>query len=41
MSYKKNPKLLNQFQQCEQEGIPYGIVFGADELAAGTVKVSQ
>lgn len=36
---KKNPKLLNQFQYCEENHIPFCCVFGEDELAAGVVKL--
>ena len=39
-SYKKKPKLLDQFQQCEAEAIPYCVIIGPDELAKGVVKVS-
>eukprot|EP00730_Choanoeca_flexa_P019786 TRINITY_DN9676_c0_g1_i3.p1 TRINITY_DN9676_c0_g1~~TRINITY_DN9676_c0_g1_i3.p1 ORF type:complete len:609 (+),score=186.08 TRINITY_DN9676_c0_g1_i3:43-1869(+) len=38
-SYKKKPKLLDQFQQCETEGIPYCVIIGPDELAKGVVKL--
>jgi len=36
---KKNPKLLNQFQYCEENGIPFCAVIGDDEIAAGVVKL--
>jgi len=36
---KKNPKLLNQFQYCEENGIPFCAVFGDDEIAKGVVKL--
>jgi len=36
---KKNPKLLNQFQYCEENGIPLCAVIGDDEIAAGVVKL--
>lgn len=36
---KKNPKLLNQFQYCEEQGIPLCAVFGDDELEKGVVKL--
>merc|ERR1719391_13714 len=38
-SYKKNPKMLNQLQFCEESGIPLAIVLGESELAAGVVKI--
>ena len=38
-SYKKSPKMLNQLQYCEEQGIPYAIVIGESELAAGIVKL--
>lgn len=37
--YKKNAKLLNQFQYCEEKAIPYAISFGEDELKRGMVKL--
>jgi len=36
---KKNPKLLNQFQYCEEQGIPLCVVFGDDEIEKGVVKL--
>lgn len=30
--YKKNPKLLSQFQFCEDNGIPFCVVIGDNEL---------
>eukprot|EP00127_Corallochytrium_limacisporum_P000457 Clim_evm13s13 gene=Clim_evmTU13s13 len=39
MSYKDNPKFLNQFQYCEQKGIPYAVIVATDELEKGIVKV--
>merc|ERR1712107_894521 len=38
-SYKKNPKMLNQLQYCEEQGIPLAIVLGESEIAAGVVKL--
>ncbi|XP_057313572.1 histidine--tRNA ligase, cytoplasmic-like isoform X2 [Hydractinia symbiolongicarpus] len=32
ISYKNNPKLLNQFQYCEENGIPFCAVIGEEEL---------
>merc|ERR1711872_838729 len=36
---KNNPKLLTQFQYCEESGIPLAIVIGESEIAAGIVKL--
>lgn len=36
---KLNPKALTQFQYCQDEGIPYAVVFGPDELQNGQVKI--
>ena len=40
-SYKKSPKMLNQLQYCEEQGIPYAIVIGESEIAAGIVKLRE
>lgn len=37
--YRKNPKLLNQFQYCEKEGIPFMVLVGEEEKANGGVKI--
>lgn len=37
--YKKNPKLLNQFQYCEETGIPLVAILGEDEIKEGVVKL--
>ncbi|XP_051505281.1 histidine--tRNA ligase isoform X1 [Myxocyprinus asiaticus] len=37
--YKKNPKLLNQLQQCEEKGIPLVAILGEQELKDGVVKL--
>ncbi|XP_064405227.1 histidine--tRNA ligase, cytoplasmic-like isoform X2 [Halichondria panicea] len=39
MMYKKNPKLLNQFQYCEKELVPLIVIVGEDERARGGVKI--
>ena len=39
MLYKNNPKMLNQFQYCEREQVPYLVIVGEDEKAKGGVKV--
>merc|ERR1712141_360647 len=38
-SYKKNPKMLNQLQYCEEEKIPFAIIIGESELQQGVVKL--
>ncbi|TRY73984.1 hypothetical protein TCAL_10585 [Tigriopus californicus] len=38
-SYKKNPKLLSQLQECEISGIPLAVVIGESELQKGVVKL--
>jgi len=38
-SYKKNPKMLNQLQYCEENGIPLAVVIGESELEKGVVKL--
>ncbi|EDO41764.1 predicted protein [Nematostella vectensis] len=35
--YKKNPKMLNQFQFCEEGGVPLCLVIGEKELEEGIV----
>jgi len=40
-SYKANPKLLDQLQYCEDEGIPLVLILGEDELKQGVVKIRQ
>lgn len=39
MLYKNNPKMLNQFQYCEREQVPYLVIVGEEEKAKGGVKV--
>ncbi|XP_033112058.1 histidine--tRNA ligase, cytoplasmic-like isoform X2 [Anneissia japonica] len=39
MSYKKNPKMLNQLQHAEDSGIPYVAIIGEQELKDGIVKI--
>ena len=39
MLYKKDPKMLNQFQYCEREQVPYLVIVGEDEKANGGVKI--
>jgi len=38
-SYKKNPKMLNQLQYCEENGIPLAVVLGESEIKGGVVKL--
>ncbi|GFN84977.1 histidine--tRNA ligase, cytoplasmic [Plakobranchus ocellatus] len=38
-SYKKNTKMLTEFQYCEQNGIPLAIIIGQSEIEAGIVKM--
>ncbi|XP_068836357.1 histidine--tRNA ligase, cytoplasmic isoform X5 [Capricornis sumatraensis] len=37
--YKKNPKLLNQLQYCEETGIPLVAIIGDQELKDGVIKL--
>ena len=39
MLYKCNPKMLNQFQYCEREGVPLIVIVGEEERARGGVKI--
>ena len=38
-SYKRNPKALDQFQYCEQNGIPLAIIIGQSEIENNFVKL--
>nr|CAH7738757.1 unnamed protein product [Callosobruchus chinensis] len=38
-SYKKNPKLLQQLQHCEEYGIPLALILGESEIKNGIVKL--
>jgi len=38
-SYKKNPKLLQQLQYCEENGIPLAVVLGESEIQNNIVKL--
>ena len=38
-SYKKNPKPLDQFQFCEEKGIPIAVIIGEDEVKKDIVKL--
>uniref|UniRef100_A0A0N5AEM4 histidine--tRNA ligase n=1 Tax=Syphacia muris TaxID=451379 RepID=A0A0N5AEM4_9BILA len=39
VSYKVNPKMLNQLQYCEEKMIPWVIIIGERELEDGVVKI--
>ena len=39
MLYKCNPKMLNQFQYCEREGVPLIVIVGEEERVRGGVKI--
>lgn len=39
MAYKRNPRLLNQFEYCEKAGVPLQVLVGEDELKTDSVKV--
>jgi len=39
--YKVKPKLTQQFAGAEKHGVPYAVVLGEDELAAGMVKIKE
>lgn len=38
-SYKANPKILHQLQYCEENGIPFAVVIGEDEIQNNVVKL--
>lgn len=38
-SYKKNPKVLDQFQYCEKNGIPLAVIIGEGEIQNCVVKL--
>ena len=39
MPYKKNPKLLSQFQSCEEIGVPLAVMIASSEKESNTVKL--
>lgn len=39
MSFRKNPKMLDQLQYCEKNQIPLCVIIGESELKAGIVKI--
>lgn len=40
-SYKKNPKLLQQLQYCEDNGIPWVVIVGEVEIEKSVVKLRE
>ncbi|KAK2771714.1 Cytoplasmic and mitochondrial histidine tRNA synthetase [Emmonsiellopsis sp. PD_33] len=40
-SYKLKPKLPQQFKAAESNGVPFAVILGEDELAAGKVRVKE
>lgn len=40
-SMRLSPKVLNQFEHCEEYGIPLGLIIGASELERGVVKMKE
>ncbi|KAH8697769.1 hypothetical protein BGW36DRAFT_427720 [Talaromyces proteolyticus] len=40
-SYKLKPKPQQQFNAAESSGIPFAVILGEDELAAGQVKIKE
>ncbi|KAK3995415.1 putative mitochondrial histidyl-tRNA synthetase precursor [Cladorrhinum sp. PSN332] len=39
--YKVKPKLQNQFKAAENNGVPFALILGEDELAQGKVKIKE
>lgn len=40
-AYKLKPKLPQQFKAAEVAGIPFAVILGEEELAAGQVKIKE
>ncbi|KXL41358.1 hypothetical protein M433DRAFT_344260 [Acidomyces richmondensis BFW] len=40
-SFKVNPRLEKQFKQAETNGVPYALILGESELAAGKCKIKE
>ena len=40
-SHSENPKFKKQLDEVLERGVPFMVVFGADELRGGTVKVKN
>lgn len=40
-STKLSPKVLKQFEHCEEYGIPLGLIIGSSELEQGVVKIKE
>jgi histidyl-tRNA synthetase len=39
--YKVKPKLPNQFKAADNNGVPFAVVLGEDEVAQGKVKIKE
>lgn len=39
--YKVKPKLPQQFKAAEQNGVPFALILGEDELAQGKVRIKE
>lgn len=39
--YKVKPKLQQQFKAAEDNGVPFGVIFGEDEFAKNQVKIKE
>jgi histidyl-tRNA synthetase len=39
--YKVKPKLQQQFKAAEDDGVPFGVIFGEDEFAKNQVKIKE
>ncbi|RWS15017.1 histidine--tRNA ligase: cytoplasmic-like protein [Dinothrombium tinctorium] len=40
-SFKTHSKPLNQYQYCEEKGIPFVVAIGGDEISKGVVKIRE
>jgi histidyl-tRNA synthetase len=40
-SWKVKPKLPQQFKAAEQNGVPFAVILGEEELAAGKCKIKE
>ena len=40
-SYKLKPKLPAQFKAAESTGVPFAVILGEEELAAGEVRIKE
>ena len=39
--YKVKPKLRNQFEAADINGVPFAVILGEDEVAQGKVKIKE